>query len=92
MAQEKYPITNLEYDIISVLQSKLEGIAAYTKFIEDARRENNRECEQMFSELMEQDRQHAERLRSVLAGYISQSGQPSTQPQRTAQRGMTGQA
>ncbi len=91
MAQENYPISNVEYDLLSVLHTKLQGLEAYKKYIEDARKENNKECEQMFNEMMQQDRQHAERLHQTLASFVSRGGQGMQQRTGT-QPGMQGRA
>jgi hypothetical protein len=49
------PISDLMYDWLTVLRSKAEGQNAYEKSIQDAEKENARECDRMFRNLHEQD-------------------------------------
>lgn len=68
------PISDLEYDWLTVLQSKAEGINAYEKYIQDAQKQNSPECVELFRKLHEQDAQQVEEIRSHLMNMISKKG------------------
>jgi len=60
------PISDLMYDWLTVLQSKAEGINAYEKYIEDAEKQNSRECVEMFQKLHDQDIRQVEEIKRHL--------------------------
>ncbi len=63
------PMSNLTYDLIASLHSKLEGLAAYDKYLQDA--QGDQQCRQLFQELMQDDQRHVERLRQELTRHLS---------------------
>jgi bacterioferritin (cytochrome b1) len=77
-------ISNLEYDLITVLQSKLEGNVAYDKYIKDCEQAGNQECRQLFEQIKRDDQKHVENLRQQLTRVLGQSsagmGAQATQP------------
>ncbi len=63
------PMDNLTYDLIASLHSKLEGLSAYAKYMQDA--QGDQQCQQLFQELMQDDQRHVERLRQELTRHLS---------------------
>jgi hypothetical protein len=68
------PISDLEYDWLTVLQSKAEGLNAYEQYIEDAERENARECVELLRKLHEQDARQVMEIRDHMKRMMSQQG------------------
>jgi len=68
------PISDLQYDWLTVLQSKAEGLNAYEKYIQDAQKENSQECVEMFRRLHEQDSRMVQEIKDHLMQMISQKG------------------
>ena len=65
------PVANVEYDILTVLQSKLEAVAAYDQFIQDCERADDKECAKLLAEIKQDDARHADRLRAQLRRLIA---------------------
>jgi len=59
-------ISNLEYDLLTVLQNKSEALQAYEKYMEDAQETGSQPCVELFQKLQESDRQHAQEIRQHL--------------------------
>lgn len=59
-------INNLEYDLVTVLQSKSEAVQAYDKYIQDAQSHNSQPCVELFQKLQQQDMQTAQEIREHL--------------------------
>ena len=74
------PASNLEYDLLTMLQNKLQAITAYETYLKDA--QGNQAVQQIIRDCMEHDRQQALRLRQELAKLLQQGGQ--AQASRTA--------
>jgi hypothetical protein len=68
------PISDLMYDWITVLHSKAEGLNAYEKYIEDAEKENARDCVEMFRKLHEQDVRQVEEIKNHVMKMMSKGG------------------
>jgi bacterioferritin (cytochrome b1) len=68
------PVSDLEYDVLSTLQSKLEALEIYEAYLEDCEEANDQECRQLFQQIREDDERHAERLRQALVRLMSQGG------------------
>ena len=60
------PISDLQYDWLTVLQSKAEGLNAYAKYITDAEGANATDCVELFRKLHEQDAKQVEEIRDHL--------------------------
>lgn len=56
------PVSDVAYDLMQALTSKLEAIEAYEIYRDDAQGE----VRQLFDDLLREDRQHAERLLETL--------------------------
>lgn len=59
-------ISNLEYDLLTVLQSKSEALKAYEKYMEDAQAMGSQPCVELFQKLQQQDMQQAQEVRQHL--------------------------
>ncbi|HEX6796688.1 MAG TPA: DUF892 family protein [Ktedonobacterales bacterium] len=68
------PLNDVSYDLLSVLQSKLDAIAIYEQYIEDAKEAGNAQVEQLFEQIKQQDEQAAEKLTNTLETMVK-SGQ-----------------
>jgi hypothetical protein len=73
-ATEANPISDLQYDWLTVLQSKAEGLTAYEKYIKDAEKENARECVEMFRKLHQQDAQLVREIKDHLMKVMTKAG------------------
>jgi len=74
--QGAFPVDNLTYNLISVLHSKLEGLEAYRKYMQDA--QGDQECLQLFQQLQQQDSQAATKIQQHLMKHFGQQGSGQT--------------
>ena len=85
-------VSNLEYDLITVLQNKLQANAAYDKYLKDCEQAGNQECRRLFEQIKQDDAQHIEDLRNQLmrvmgvASASASMGTQTTQPSDWANR------
>lgn len=63
------PVENLTYDLISALHNKLEAVTAYQKYMQDA--QGDQKCQQLFQQLLEDDKKHARMLQQELSRHLS---------------------
>ncbi|HZC04965.1 MAG TPA: hypothetical protein VE338_04930 [Ktedonobacterales bacterium] len=63
---------NTNYDLLTTLQSELEGINAYDKYIQDAQQAGDQSCLTLFQQLKQQDTQQVEQLRSTIEKLVQQ--------------------
>ena len=59
-------LSNLEYDLLTVLQNKAEAVKAYDTYIQDAQNQDSQPCVQLFQKLMQQDMEQAQEIRNHL--------------------------
>jgi rubrerythrin len=59
-------ISNLEYDLLTVLQNKSQALQAYEKYMEDAQATGSQPCVELFQKLQETDQQQAQEIRQHL--------------------------
>ncbi|HAA28194.1 MAG TPA: hypothetical protein DCE56_11615 [Cyanobacteria bacterium UBA8553] len=59
-------ISNLEYDLLTVLQNKSEALNAYDKYIQDAQSIGSQPCVELFQKLQQADSQQAQEIRQHL--------------------------
>jgi hypothetical protein len=59
-------ISDLEYDLLTVLQNKSEALHAYEKYIQDAQSIGSSPCVELFQKLQQQDMQQAQEIRQHL--------------------------
>jgi bacterioferritin (cytochrome b1) len=55
-------VSDLTYDLLTVLQSKLEACAAYDLYMKDCQKAGEKEVEQLLSKLKSDDERHIEEL------------------------------
>ncbi|MFE4106759.1 hypothetical protein [Almyronema epifaneia] len=63
-------VSNLEYDWLTVLQSKAEALQAYDKFIHDAEAANSRPCVELLKKLRESDQEQVQEIRQHLISVM----------------------
>ncbi len=59
-------ISDLEFDLVTVLKDKSEALQAYDQYIEDARQLGSQPCAELFQKLQQEDMRHAEEVRRHL--------------------------
>ena len=59
-------ISNLEYDLLTVLQNKSEALKAYEVYIKDAQETGSQPCVQLFQKLQQTEMQQAQEIRQHL--------------------------
>jgi hypothetical protein len=62
--------SNLEYDIVAEMHELLQGNSALEKYIVDAQNAGDRDAEQCFQQIHDQNRTHVASLRSLLAKQL----------------------
>jgi bacterioferritin (cytochrome b1) len=64
-------VRDLEYDVLTTLQSKLEAASVYDQYMADAEQEKDQECRRLFEEIKQDDERHAARLRTALQRLLA---------------------
>ncbi|MGE5655803.1 MAG: hypothetical protein ACM37W_04240 [Actinomycetota bacterium] len=59
-------ISNLEYDLVTVLHNKSEAVKAYESYIQDAQQSGSQPCAELFQKLMQSDLEQAQEIRQHL--------------------------
>jgi rubrerythrin len=59
-------ISNLEYDLLTVLQNKAEAVQMYDTYVKDAEEMNSQPCVELLKKLQETDKQHVQEIRQHL--------------------------
>jgi hypothetical protein len=59
-------ISDLEYDLLTVLQSKSEALKAYDKYVQDAQAIGSQPCVELFQKLQQTEIQQAQEIRQHL--------------------------
>lgn len=62
-----YPVSDLQYDVITTLSNLLQGMETLAKYQEDARRNGDDELAQIFGEIHQSYRENAVKLHASLA-------------------------
>jgi len=65
-------VDNLSYDLLTTLQSKLEGVSIYDRYIQDSQQAGDQESMTLFQQLKQQDAQQAEQLRAAIERLVKQ--------------------
>ncbi|NJL85960.1 MAG: hypothetical protein HC886_08240 [Leptolyngbyaceae cyanobacterium SM1_1_3] len=63
-------ISNLEYDWLTVLQSKTESLQAYDKYIRDAEEANSQPCVEMLKKLRAAESKQVQEIRQHLISVM----------------------
>jgi ferritin-like metal-binding protein YciE len=66
-------MSNLEYDLLTVLKNKAEAVKAYETYIQDAQQMDSQPCVQLFQKLRDQEQQAAQEIRHHLQ-QVMQNG------------------
>ncbi|AFZ26379.1 hypothetical protein Cylst_4283 [Cylindrospermum stagnale PCC 7417] len=66
------PISNLEYDFVTVLHNKAEAVKAYEIYIQDAQQANSQPCVELFQKLRQSEIQQAQEVRHHLQQVMAQ--------------------
>jgi uncharacterized protein YfcZ (UPF0381/DUF406 family) len=66
------PISNLEYDFISVLHNKAEAVQAYENYIKDAKDANSQPCVELFQKLRQSEIEQVHEIRNHLQEVMQQ--------------------
>ena len=69
--QERFGISNLEYDIITTLSNLLQAEEVLTKYADDAEQAGDQDVAQIFRMIQENNRQAAAQLRTKLAQKVT---------------------
>lgn len=64
------PLNDVSYDLLSILQSKLDAVAIYEQYIEDAKEAGNGQVAQLFEQIKQQDEQAADKLANALEQMV----------------------
>ncbi|BAZ28768.1 hypothetical protein NIES4074_12020 [Cylindrospermum sp. NIES-4074] len=64
------PISNLEYDFITVLHNKAEAVKAYEVYIQDAQEANSQPCVELFQKLRQLEIEQAQEVRHHLQAVM----------------------
>lgn len=65
-------ISDVTYDLVTVLSNLGEAVDALDTYIEDAKKANDREALQVFEQIRADDMRHAELLRNVICNEVKQ--------------------
>lgn len=63
-------MSDLAYDVLTALQSKLEAVAIYEQYIDDCDEAGEDDARQIFEEIMRDDEKHVERLRDLVEQLV----------------------
>lgn len=66
-------ISDLEFDLLSVLKNKAEAVQVYNEYIEDARSADSQPCVQLLERLQQEEMKQVEEVRQHLQ-QVMQSG------------------
>jgi hypothetical protein len=62
----KLPVSDFEYDVVSVLHSKLQGLEALQKYTQDAQQGGHEAFVELARRIYQQDSQIVQELRQIL--------------------------
>ncbi|MEG4217516.1 hypothetical protein QUA27_19090 [Microcoleus sp. Pol14C6] len=65
-------ISNLEYDLLTVLQNKSEALKAYETYMKDAQEMGSQPCADLFKKLQQADMEHTQEIRQHLQQVMQQ--------------------
>lgn len=69
----KYPVSDLEYSIVTTLSNLLQGIEALTKYQADAEQAGDSETARVFGNIVDSYRENAIGLHRALGRVVNQS-------------------
>ena len=59
-------ISDLEYDLLTILHNKAEAVQMYSTYLKDAQEANSQPCVELIQKLQEADAAHVQELRQHL--------------------------
>ncbi len=65
-------MTNLSYDVLTVLHNKLEAVAVHVRYIQDAQQAGDDKVRQLLEDLKREDDRHIERVRGELERLVKE--------------------
>ncbi|MEA5577680.1 hypothetical protein [Anabaena sp. UHCC 0451] len=69
--QSQQPISNLEYDFITVLHNKAAAVQSYDRYIQDAQEANSQPCVELFQKLRQSEIDEAHEIRHHLQAVMA---------------------
>ncbi len=66
------PMSDVTYDLVTVLSNIGEAVAALDCYIEDAKQANDRDALQLFEQIRTDEIHHADLLRNVICNQVKQ--------------------
>lgn len=60
------PISNLEYDWLTIMHEKAKGLKAYETYIQDAQAVGSQPCVELFQKLQKVEAEHIQEIRQHL--------------------------
>jgi hypothetical protein len=66
------PVSNVTYDLVTVLSNVGEAVDALDTYIEDAKKANDRDAQQVFEQIRADEMRHGELLRNAICNQIKQ--------------------
>lgn len=88
MQGSDFPLEDLTYDVITVMQNKSKALEAFDQYIEDA--EGDEEVRNLFTEIRDRDYEQIAALQDCLARLLSAEKESETSNIRSGQ--MSGRA
>ncbi len=65
-------MTNVTYDVATVLSNAGEAVDALDSYIEDAKKENNPEAQRIFEQIRDDEIRHSDLLRDLIRNQVKQ--------------------
>ncbi|HEV8338564.1 MAG TPA: hypothetical protein VGR25_02770 [bacterium] len=65
-------MSNLSYDVLTVLHNKLEAVSIYDRYIQDSQQAGDEKCRSLFEDIKREDDRHIERLRGELERLVKE--------------------
>lgn len=59
-------ISDLEYDLLTVLKNKAEAVQMYEVYVEDAQKVGSKPCVELLQKIQQEDQRHVQELRQHL--------------------------
>ena len=75
---DRHPLSDLEYDWVTLIQNKAQALMAYDQYIRDAEQANSKECADFFRRVHDADKaqliEARRHLSAVLEGKMGSAG------------------
>jgi hypothetical protein len=67
---DRHPLSDLEYDWVTLIQNKAQALMAYDQYIQDAEKANSKECADFFRRVHDADKAQLAEARQHLAAVM----------------------